>query len=219
MSQKYAITSGVMIERVGEDLMVIVPGHADVVKLGGVSAAVLLDVQAGTPVNSNDPVVAELVDLGIVSAPGLSRRRLIRVGAIGAGAGIAVLAMPGVAAASSVDVEELFGELFAGEWGNSSGAVYDNLELTSSDDWVAGVFIEPEGDAPYSDDDVDDDDPIRGTVVTGGKTYTAFLLNPSDGLGWYFLGTEFDPDIGDDFILTFTFGGKPYRVTQVENAD
>ena len=98
---KYSLTAGVIVERVGDDLMVVVPGNSDVVSLSGRPAEMLLDVKTGRKVDSSDPALRDLVDLGVISAPGLSRRGLIRVGAVGAGAGIAVLAMPGVAAASS----------------------------------------------------------------------------------------------------------------------
>lgn len=95
------VTPGVIVERVGDDLMVIVPGQTDVVSLSGHPVELLLDVKAGRKVDSTDPALGDLLDLGIVSAPGLSRRGLIKAGAIGAGAGIAVLAMPSVAAAAS----------------------------------------------------------------------------------------------------------------------
>lgn len=98
---KYSLTAGVIVERVGDDLMVVLPGNSDVVSLSGRPAEMLLDVKTGRKVDSSDPALRDLVDLGIVSAPGLSRRGLIKAGAIGAGAGIAVLSMPGVAAASS----------------------------------------------------------------------------------------------------------------------
>jgi hypothetical protein len=96
-----SLTTGVVVERVGDDLMVVIPGNNDVVTLSGRPAAVLLDVKAGKKVDTADPALRDLVDCGILSAPGLSRRGLIKAGAIGAGAGIAVLAMPGVVAAAS----------------------------------------------------------------------------------------------------------------------
>jgi hypothetical protein len=96
-----SLTTGVVVERVGDELMVIIPGNNGVVSLSGRPAEVLLDVQAGKKVDAADPALRDLVDCGIVSAPGLSRRSLIKAGVIGAGAGIAVIAMPGVAAASS----------------------------------------------------------------------------------------------------------------------
>jgi hypothetical protein len=84
--------------------MVIVPHNTDVVSLSGHPAEVVLDVQAGRKVNSLEPVLRNLADLGVITTPGVSRRGLITAGAVGAGAGIAVLAMPGVAAASSVSI-------------------------------------------------------------------------------------------------------------------
>jgi hypothetical protein len=95
------LSPGVIVEHVGGELLVVVPGHTDVVKLTGGVAKVLEDIRAGKPVDLSAPAVSDLVALGIVSTPGVSRRGLIKAGAIGAGAGIAVLAMPGVAAAAS----------------------------------------------------------------------------------------------------------------------
>lgn len=98
---KYSLTPGAIVERIGDDLMVVVPGQTDVVSLSGRPADVLLRLAAGTGVDPSEPALRDLIQLGIISAPGLSRRGLIRAGAVGAGAGIAVLAMPSVAAASS----------------------------------------------------------------------------------------------------------------------
>jgi len=95
------VLPGVIVERVGSDLMVIVPGHTDVVALSGHTVDVFLDVKDGRKVDPSDPALRDLIDRGIISAVGLSRRGLVRTGALAAGAGIAVLAMPGVAAASS----------------------------------------------------------------------------------------------------------------------
>jgi hypothetical protein len=92
---------GVLVEQVGDDLMVVVPGRSDVMRLSGHTADIVHDVVSGTSVHVEDPAVADLIDLGILTSPGLSRRGLIKAGAISAGAGVAVLAMPGVAAASS----------------------------------------------------------------------------------------------------------------------
>lgn len=109
-----SLVAGVVIGRVDDDLMVIVPGDSDVVSLSGRPAQVLADVEAGRKVDSTDSALRDLVDLGIVSAPGLSRRGLF-VGAIGAGAGIAVLALPSPAMAASASVQEIrIDNLFAG---------------------------------------------------------------------------------------------------------
>ena len=95
------LVSGVVVEQVGDDVLVVVPGTTEALRLSGEAAKTVLTIQAGESVSSSDPVVGELVARGVVEGPGLSRRGLIKAGAIGAGAGIAVLALPSVAAASS----------------------------------------------------------------------------------------------------------------------
>jgi hypothetical protein len=98
---KIAIAPGVTIEQVGEDLLVLVPGTVEALRLTGVAANTVRTIHAGGVVAVDD-IPAELVERGIITTPQpLSRRGLIKAGAIGAGAGITVLAMPGVAAASS----------------------------------------------------------------------------------------------------------------------
>ena len=95
------LVSGVVVEVVGDDVLVVVPGTTDALSLSGEAAKTVLTIQAGQSVSSSDPVVGELVARGVIEVPGLSRRGLIRAGAVGAGAGIAVFALPSVAAASS----------------------------------------------------------------------------------------------------------------------
>ena len=96
------LVSGVVVEQVGDDVLVVVPGTTEALCLSGEAAETVLTIQAGQSVSSSDAVVGELVARGVVEVPGLSRRGLIRAGAVGAGAGIAILALPSVAAASSV---------------------------------------------------------------------------------------------------------------------
>lgn len=95
------LAKGVVVEQVGSDFLVIAPGSLDAVRLTGEAAETLSKIQSGIFVDSTSPVVGELSSFGILEAQGVSRRGLIKAGAIGAGAGIAVMAMPGVAAASS----------------------------------------------------------------------------------------------------------------------
>jgi hypothetical protein len=108
------LSPGVIVEHVGGELLVVVPGHTDVVKLTGGVAKVLEDIRAGKPVDLSHPAVSHLLELGIVSTPGVSRRGLIKAGAIGAGAGIAVLTMPGVAAAASSENAVIDVDLYLG---------------------------------------------------------------------------------------------------------
>lgn len=101
MKPSIALASGVVVEPVGDEALVIVPGQTDVIRLTGPTAQAVIDICGGAPVSVSDSLLSHLVDLGIVTVPGLSRRGLIKAGALGAGAGIAVLAMPTVASASS----------------------------------------------------------------------------------------------------------------------
>ena len=95
------LAKGVVTEQVGGDLLVVVPGNFDVLRLTGEAASTLSKIQSGVGIDLTSPVLRELFARGIVVNPGISRRGLITSGAIGAGAGIAVLALPGIAAASS----------------------------------------------------------------------------------------------------------------------
>lgn len=95
------IARGVIVETVGAELLVVVPGTLEALRLTGEAASTLAKVQAGTKVDPTSPEAAELMSRGIVEIPGISRRGLIKAGAISAGAGIAVLAMPSAAFASS----------------------------------------------------------------------------------------------------------------------
>jgi hypothetical protein len=97
---RVGLASGVVVEELGGDLMVMVPGSTEVLTLSGDAAESVRLVQSGSRV-ATDAVVSDLLRLGVFETSGLSRRGLIKAGAIGAGAGIAVMAMPGVAAASS----------------------------------------------------------------------------------------------------------------------
>jgi hypothetical protein len=97
------ISPGVITEHIGDDFVVMLPGSPDVLRLSGDAASAVRAIQAGGVPVLSEASVSDLVERGVlVSQAGVSRRGLIKAGAIGAGAGIAVLAMPGVAAASSL---------------------------------------------------------------------------------------------------------------------
>ena len=102
MSKNLSLVPGVVIEPVAGELLVAVPGQTEVLRLTGLIAETLLDIQAGKTVDASAPTVSDLVTLGVVAAPGVSRRGVLTAGAIGAGAGVVALSMPGVAAAASV---------------------------------------------------------------------------------------------------------------------
>ena len=101
MKKTMTLAPDAVIETVGDDVMVMMPGNTDVLRISGPAAATLRTIVAGQPVDPSTPTVLELADQGIVSPTGMSRRSLIKAGAVGAGAGIAVMAMPTAAMASS----------------------------------------------------------------------------------------------------------------------
>jgi hypothetical protein len=76
-------------------------------------AHALRAIEAGHTSGLSTQAVQSLIDAGIVvTHTGMSRRNLVKAGAIGAGAGIAVMAMPTVAAASSVQYISLQGGFY-----------------------------------------------------------------------------------------------------------
>jgi hypothetical protein len=222
---KFTVSRGVVCERVGDELMIVVPGRTEVVKLTGEAADVFLDVQAGKTPHVSVTLTSELEALGIIEAAGMSRRGLIKAGAIGAGAGIAVLAMPSVAAANSSEEEagpiQLKGSLFRDE-------EWTALENTNNPVIVETLVNLPVGknsplryvtvtNPPY-ESPVPTNPPLRGSITVGGILYVAYLfdyVSDSNIISpiWAFLvGSEtiksFDP-----FALTFTFEDKEYSVT------
>ena len=109
MSSRVCLATGVVVEEMGRDLVVMVPGSLEVVILSGYAAGVVRDIQAGAIVRPSD-LVSQLVRAGVLETSGLSRRGFITAGTVGAGLGIAAITMPGVAAASSENVD------FVGMW-------------------------------------------------------------------------------------------------------
>lgn len=101
VSKPISINKDIAIESVGDELLVFFPGQAEAFRLSGPAAQAVAEIQAGKSIDINSAAVADLVHLGILSTSTMSRRGLIKASAIGVGAGIAVLAMPTAAAASS----------------------------------------------------------------------------------------------------------------------
>ena len=234
--KKVSLVPGVVVEEVGNGLLVMVPGSQDVLSLSGRAAEVVRSVQSGVSV-AEDSAVAELAGLGVVEVSGVSRRGLIKAGAIGAGAGIAVLAMPGVAAASSGSTsDDAIGYLYEFQW-DTGDPMFDALYPgaagfgagpgATNGDWVATIgLVNP----PY---DPSDEKlavrPTGGLVTVGNETYTAYLQaiyeadqgDPTDPnlvffstLAWVFNSQADRVSFSSGWVLTFDFGGVSYRFVQ-----
>lgn len=132
MSADFRLVQGVLVERVGDDVVVLIPGRDEFLRFSGDHANTLKAILRGNTGGVDAEVVDQLVRFGVVIAPGVSRRGLIRAGAIGAGAGVAIMAIPSVAAASSIRTPsiqwtELRGWFFDygnGSWGFEVGEGY-----------------------------------------------------------------------------------------------
>jgi hypothetical protein len=195
MSRLVSLVPGVIVERVGGDLLVSVPDTTEVVHLNGKPAQVLLSIQAGLEIDQHDPSLATLVDLGIVQASGMSRRGLIKAGAIGVGAGLAVMSMPSVAAASS-DSDA-----------NDDGESATNVPLLRSDitGGAALVFIAelgpttPSGTVTINEVLVAEGNPNESEFWTGTTSGTTVRFSRTGGV----LATL-------RVRITFTVGGLSY---------
>jgi len=194
--KKATVTPGVIFERVGDDLMVIVPGNSDVVSLSGRPHEVLLDVLAGREVDPSEPALKTLGDLGIVTSPGMSRRGLIKAGAIGAGAGIAVMAMPSVAAASSGGPIRFRIDTIVTSGGSTQG-------------WT--ITIIEDGTDPNTPTNVPNG--TTGTYTTETNIVVALTYNSSLQFGWVSASGQGIGAEGSDFWygeLTFSIGDIDY---------
>lgn len=104
-AKKVGLAPGVMVESLGDTLMVHTPGATEVLMLSGEVADLVRAIDSGQLPAANDAVIDELVQRGILATSGhVTRRSVVRAGLVGAGAGIAVVVLPGVAAASTGEV-------------------------------------------------------------------------------------------------------------------
>jgi hypothetical protein len=207
------LSSGVIAERVGDELLVIVPGRTDTVRLTGHAVDLFLDIQSGNKVDPSNPVLADLVDLGIVQASGMSRRGLIKAGAIGAGAGIAVMAMPGVAAASSAGGPRTFPMSYGGttagvpgvstallEFGGDS-LVEPPISLSIPDD-TSAVFRSGDLEVPFTISGFGDGEP-------DGRPWIGISFSPPALRGNFAAGNVATITIESlNVILSYTFDGS-----------
>jgi len=212
--KKAAITPGVIVERVGDDLMVIVPGTTDVVSLSGRPAEVLLDVQAGREVDPSDPALKSLNDLGIVTSPGMSRRGLITAGALGAGAGVVMLSMPAAAAAESRLVKPPSSTAPSDDDASSGGPIrfrIDNISTLggSTQGWTITI-IEDVND-PNTPTSVPNG--TAGTYTTETGIEVALTYDSSLQFGWVSASGQGKDADGPDFWygeLTFSIDDIDY---------
>ena len=213
---RLSLAKGVVVENMGTTVLVMVPRQNDVLTLTGRAAEVVTAVTSGAPIpNDLSTHVNELVQAGVLTHP-MSRRSLIRAGAIGAGAGIAVLAMPGVAAASSTGGGGGSGGGGSGGSGGGGGwevrTVGTDITLGVGDIPVVDTFEVPVRDT--SDNNYQIPNGTLGTVASGGQSIAVVwqgkfvpvdqVITPQvPATSWY----------GVEWTLTFSFGGSDVVLT------
>ena len=136
---KFVLAPGVIVEDLGSDSVVLIPGQSEVLTLSGDAAETIRRIRLGKNSDWADSSISELLDHGVIrTVDGLSRRGVVRAGVIGVGAGFAALALPGVAAASSggVPLETRSGLYYYDVGGNQSAPTYRVYVILGQADFV-----------------------------------------------------------------------------------
>lgn len=102
MSGRYSLLSGTVVEKCGEDFLILLPDSKEVRSVTGASAEIVRKLSDyGSHVLPASEALDGLVEAGIVSVEGVSRRGVFRLGAVGLAAGATTLLLPTAAAATS----------------------------------------------------------------------------------------------------------------------
>ena len=187
MQPKISLAKGLLIERIGGALLVVVPGKSEVIRLDGEAAELVVALSESRALEADETLLSELRELGIVGAAGLSRRSLVKAGAVGIGAGIAVLSMPSVAVASSTcndggsgTYRDYGGGLTAFRWNapdyptpSAHGAIQlSNGETISPDGYTTDSGLEIVGlDWVGAFSGLNDGNPVTGEFTYGEACY------------------------------------------------
>jgi hypothetical protein len=195
--ERFDLAEGLVLEQVGGDLLIAVPGSLETVRLTGDAAKTLLAIHRGVAVDLVEADVRDLIDCGlVVDRSKVSRRGVIRAGAVGLGAGIAVFALPSAAAASSGCVALNGGW----EW------VEGRLEFLMLEDEEFGILLPRFPSRPLPDGD-----PSPLSVNLYGEV-DFFLLNSDLGVISWRARDVPEPET-DVFVGSFTWGEQCYTVT------
>jgi hypothetical protein len=180
--------SGVVIEPVGDDVVVMTPGNSQVLRLNGTSAELVKRVINGESIDAPSEDVINLIQSGVLEmSGGMSRRGLITAGAVGVGAGMSMLAMPSAAMAASIQRIPL-----TGGWVNF-GSPPPEGEYAFEINTYDGRFTFPD---PLPSNDVDDVSPLRILGETISVDYHGFDPPDNRFIGWGYSFLPNDPPEG-----------------------
>ena len=202
MKNSVTIVDGIVMERIGNEALVNVPGSSTALRVSAEALLVIDQVNAGCTVDLGDPVVAQLITAGVLRTHTLlTRRGVVRAGAIGVGAGVVSLAMPSVAMASSgAGGDEVSIDLVV-DGGESPPATAPYLVTVKAQ--MPEGFVNPGGtpvavSARVGSDDVAISDITYRSLVGAETTWTVDTVEP-----WTTSPTDFE--------LVFSWGSTTYR--------
>lgn len=100
---RFTTVPGLHVETLDDEILILIPDRTDVLELRGDAARAFVLADRGCDVVPDDLTVAMagLVQAGVVTARGWSRRKVIQLGGVAAAAAISVIALPSIAAADS----------------------------------------------------------------------------------------------------------------------
>ena len=209
----FVLAPGVIVDDLGTDSVVLVPGVPDVLTLSGDAAAVMRRIRHGESLGGAGAVVSDLVVRGVIQpVSGMSRRGVVRAGVIGAGVGIAALAMPGVAAASSAISGVGVLTQFVALVGRASEGV--STAITEGSFQVAGRDVEG-NDLGITIASSDLTGPITARLKDETSDRVATYTGSDNRFSISFLASEnitFNFFRGRGHTLTFTYQGTQYVV-------
>ena len=118
------LVPGVLVENVGDNVMVSLPDQPEVLSLTGDMAEIVVAIRDGEEVSPNNgDALTELERRGVITladSKGVSRRQILNAGAAGVTGGVLALSMPAAAAASSFVCPAVTGGPTAIEIANSN---------------------------------------------------------------------------------------------------
>lgn len=209
-NNSFVLAPGVVVEDLGADSAVYIPGVSEVLTLSGDAATTFRDIREGAAVNPEDPVVVNLEQLGVIrSQATISRRGVITAGGVGLAAGIAVLVTPSVAAASSDGPQNLTG-----------GFAVDYVALSATGTNIEQITlgISRDGSRELVDLGLSQGNP--GVITLANGTVINVTFNEGDKSFRSGATNIDDADFTDrTHILEFTIGAQSFRVEFSQRVD
>jgi hypothetical protein len=209
-TEAFSIAPDAAAEVIGTDVLVYLSESSEVIRLSGVAAEAFLAIRAGQRVDPSDEGVRQLVAAGVARSVGLSRRGLVKAGAVGVGTGVVVMAMPSLAAASSGSGIPIAGFYFMAGEGNPWGFI------VSKDDVSAGTPETLTLAVSGTDFQSSAQTSVAGTGwSTGSSAAISYTWNAADDhwLHGVLVSGALQDALGDPLSGSFSSGGTTYDVT------